>query len=408
MVPITKRLTAVVTVFGAAVALAGCGGGGSDEVDAGAGLEDIEPIELTFSDFISDTSNSGKARVFFTERVTELTEGKVTFDFYGSGTLHPPAEGLSGLQNGLTDLTLIPHGYFPSELPVSAWTDEVMAVGGRDLEYPNVNLAGMAAMLSVYEGNTPAAEEYAAQGIVPLFGLVQLPQVLHCTEPFETPEDLEGRSVRISNELQKQEMEALGMSGVFLPAPEIYEALQRGVLDCGFNPWANVLSLGLLDITPYSAFVASPYNYGTFYDTSKEVWDGLPEVVQDAFRQAALEAQTEFLRLDTDGYRDFVETVQATGHELIDPAQIDAALRETQDERPDVASKAPSGVSDPDAAVEQMQTTYDEVAAIVEEDVELPTDTGDTADYLAPFLAGSSSVDWDAYTQHVNEYLASN
>lgn len=52
MVPITKRLTAVVAGAGAAVALAGCGGGGADEVDAGAGLE--EPARF-FRECFSDT-----------------------------------------------------------------------------------------------------------------------------------------------------------------------------------------------------------------------------------------------------------------------------------------------------------------------------------------------------------------
>ena len=88
------------------------------------------------------------------------------------------------------------------------------------------------------------AEDFAKHNMVPLLPMTSGPAVLHGAEPFDSPEDLSVRQVRVPNDVSQREKEALGMTGVFLTPNEQYEALRRGVIDCGVNASTTVPSGG--------------------------------------------------------------------------------------------------------------------------------------------------------------------
>lgn len=180
------------------------------------------------------------------------------FDYYESGTLHPAPEALSALSSGLTDVTFVSNGYFPDQLPVSNWDDVVVQHSINDFGYPNTNIAGIGQQVVHYEGESAALNEMAQAGFVPLLPMLSGLAAVSCSKEFKSPDELEGRQVRVANAIAKGENEALGMVGVFMPPTEQYEALQRGVVDRAVNAATTVLAPVSLRCPPGSASRTPP------------------------------------------------------------------------------------------------------------------------------------------------------
>lgn len=402
MAHIKKPLAAVIAGLSAIAVLTACQGSAARQT--GTSIDDMEPIELTFSDIQPDASTAGKYRTMWMDRVTELTARKVTFKLHGNGTLHPADEALSALQSGLTDATFISNGYFPDQLPISNWDDKVVQANTVELGYPAVNIVGIPAMVAHYDQGGAATKETASQGFVPMLPMFSGPAVLQCSEPFSDPADLKGRQVRVANDVAKGENEALGMTGTFLDPTEQYEGLQRGVIDCAVNAPTTVLGLGLLEVAPYSSFTENAPTSGAYYALSKEVWDSLPDDVHDAMIQARNEAVVEFLKDTLETYKQYAAAAEEAGHKLIDPAPLNEAIRAWRDSTHDVASAAPSDVSAPEDEVKAGAAIVEKWKSFVESELGTPVGTPESfAKALEAFNAGSAVVeDWNKVLDELN------
>jgi TRAP-type C4-dicarboxylate transport system substrate-binding protein len=413
VIPIKKPLIAMIAGVSTAVVLTACGQGDDDaaqDAQSGGGSESIEPVDLIFADIQPDAATSGGFRTRWMERVTELTDGNVTFTFQGSGTLHPGPEAISAIQSGLTNVDFFSNGYWPDQLPVSFWQDTVFQQATFGLGYPVAQIAGGAALAAVYDQGTASTEEMASAGFVPMLPMYSSPSVLTCAEPFATPADLAGRTVRVSNAVNKAEAEALGMAGQFLDPTEQFEGLQRGIIDCAINAATTVPAAGLFEVSPYTAVWDQPSGLA-YYGISKDTWDSLPDAAKEAMEQARNEELVAFIKDTLDGYADFATAADEAGGEIIDPVPVNEALSEFRASQPDIASSAPSGVSDPEAEVDAVQGVVEEWVTFVENDLGVAPGTAESAEELQEALrAGSGLLDdsgWDAYLEHLNESTGS-
>lgn len=59
------------------------------------------------------------------------------------------------------------------------------------------------------------------------------PQIVWCNEPVSSITDLEGRKVRVSGAPAADTLDQLGATAVNLTGGEVYQALQRGLVNCG-------------------------------------------------------------------------------------------------------------------------------------------------------------------------------
>ena len=59
------------------------------------------------------------------------------------------------------------------------------------------------------------------------------PQIVWCNEPVNSISDLAGRKVRVSGAPAADTLDALGATAVNLTGGEVYQALQRGLVNCG-------------------------------------------------------------------------------------------------------------------------------------------------------------------------------
>jgi len=107
---------------------------------------------------------------------------------------------------------------------------------------------------------------------------------------INVPDDVKGKKMRvIESPLHIALWGMLGANPTPLPAPEIYNALQTGVIDFLDNSKSSYLALRFYEVAPYFTDLGHIYSYGAF-SFSKLYWDKLTPEQQTILRQEAAPA----------------------------------------------------------------------------------------------------------------------
>src|SRR5690606_22783285 len=94
-----------------------CSSGGGDGDNGGGG---DETFSFTVASAVAETHPTAQATVQWMDRVTELTDGRVTFDPVWSGALLPAAELLAGVKDGRADIGHTSTSWHMSDLPLTS------------------------------------------------------------------------------------------------------------------------------------------------------------------------------------------------------------------------------------------------------------------------------------------------
>ncbi len=400
-------------MIGAAVLLSSCAAGGSaapaDSDSAGDVIAEMDPITLRASVPFPDNGTPGTLLKTWTEEVEERTDGKVTFELYFSASLIPGAESFSGLASGLADVGFFAASNQPNELPLANWLGQ-LTVPVTNLGYPMANLAGFPASVGAYMTAEPVIEELRSQNIEPLLYMYSSPFTMVCNEPVVTPDDAAGKTIRTGGEPWVSEVEALGMTNVFLPTPELYEALQRGVIDCAYLAADNIATLGVTEVTKATALVDGGASSGAQIGFNKDSWDALPPEVQQIMREAAGPAQAAFMRDTFRVYQAAVEAGQAANHTFTETEQLNAVIHEQREGllKELLASPTP-GIDDPEGIHDEYTAYVEEWVDFVESELEINAVDPATAgvdELIEVYLSGGDDIDWDAYAEQFEKFLA--
>ncbi|MEH6819026.1 C4-dicarboxylate TRAP transporter substrate-binding protein [Dietzia psychralcaliphila] len=384
---VARRAALALTMIGA-LAATGCSGGHRITGDS---VETMEPITLRYGDYTT-VSSAGPFRAF-AEQVEEETGGKITFDEYWGGSLVKGADMAQGVRGGIVDMGMFTPSYYPSEFPMTDWTSQMASV--VEPEYP-------LGMMQAFAGGSEFAltdplieEQFSDQDIKLLFTWTPSTNYhLVCKDPVNSLEEARGKRVRSGGAFNYGEIEALGMVPVTLPTGEIYEGLQRGVIDCSLANGKIMIALGLWEVAKH--YVDIPFSsYTQYVIMNKDVWDELPEdarqIIDDArqtwfdgyLREEGIVLHQRLLAEGADKSVSFHD---------VDP-ELKATLETYQEEAlRTLPERAPDDLEDPEGTVERYRQImadwktrledmgYDDPAL-----AEIPEDPKSVQIDLAPF-----------------------
>ena len=177
----------------------------------------------------------------WTEQVSQCTNGEIEFEVFPAGTqLGNVARQQEQVMAGVVDIAHglhgIPRGRFPrtSLIDIPFLTDDAGAATHALWQLlPDV-----------------LAEEYKGLKVLALHA--HNGGVLHTTnKKVETMEDMAGLRIRTPSPAVSDMLSFLGATPQGLPPGEVYENLQRGVLDGTVFPWDPVKSFGLNEVLNY-------------------------------------------------------------------------------------------------------------------------------------------------------------
>lgn len=265
-----KPLTLTAAALAACLGLSACAGSvgnnttaadGGDGVPLGAtdeqyqeALADLPETTLTFQPTGASPEVIAAPRALeFKERVEEASGGKITIELVWGQAIAGYSEVDDALVDGRVDIAATLPIYNPAEYPVNGAFVSGTTLAGAS---PRLgDLAANAAMLEVAWNSEELIEEFESKGLEVLMPFhVDGNQMVMCSEPITSPADWQGRQVRVSSAIQSQQIEALGATPVSLEFPELYEALQRGTIDCAMAHGAMATGVGFMDVAPHSVY----------------------------------------------------------------------------------------------------------------------------------------------------------
>jgi TRAP-type C4-dicarboxylate transport system substrate-binding protein len=222
------------------------------------------------------------------ERVADETPHEVEFELFLAGALADGAESLAAIRDGRTDVALIAPGNNPSDLPLSQ-------LGGLPFmsESPTAAAATWAQLSFDYP---PFREEWAAQNAVPVMWSVAGNATTGLAEPIESIADLDGLRLRAIG-LHAAALNQIGVDATAMDAAEVYEAIERRVVD-GYATGAfvsAVLGLSWAEPGPHTVDLGmGQFTSAAGAVFNLEVWEGLPDSVQVIMLEVAGEVLSDF------------------------------------------------------------------------------------------------------------------
>ncbi len=184
--------------------------------------------------------------------LSEATGGSLDIKIeYG---LAPPPQQPDVVRDGVADATWMFHGYNPGRYVLT-----------KGIELPGLNTSAEAASVAywrIHEKYFAKANEHV--GLIVLALTSHGPGIMHTKEKINSLSDFKGLKIRLGGGVSGAVGDALGIVGVRVPAPKVYETVASGVADGVFMPMETKKSFKLKEVAPYSIIMPGGVYYGSF------------------------------------------------------------------------------------------------------------------------------------------------
>ena len=215
------------------------------------------------------------------ELVNQLAGAAVQINFRAGGTLMPGTEVFDATETGAIQAAGDWPGYWaglnPAFSPLATTTSLFNGV-----DYLN--------WIQQWGGFELYQEIYGQYNMVYLpYGITNNESGFMGRTPIESIADLEGKRLRLSGRDQGRVLEELGGSQVTLAGGEVYQAIERGVIDAGeFSTPGVDFNAGFAEVADYWATPGWHQSASVFgVMINKDSWDALSEETQAKLRIAA-------------------------------------------------------------------------------------------------------------------------
>lgn len=231
-----------------------------------------DKVSFKFDSYVTDTAGPSIIDNWFLTELEKRTNGQVNVRRFWASSLSKVGEHLSAVADGTSEMALISPGYYQAQLPVT-----------RGLEwYFRMNFSDSLQQLAqaVYDEFPPLKEEWEKR---------HRSKVLYWTTwnyapfisrtPIHSLADIKGKRVRaygVANDV----IQRLGGTPVPMAAPEVYTALERGVLDAvyGFD-FMTAVAYKLHEIAPHFTDIGDGPHAPAAVIMNKAFYDKLPHAV---------------------------------------------------------------------------------------------------------------------------------
>ncbi|MCO8144105.1 TRAP transporter substrate-binding protein [Rhodovulum tesquicola] len=256
------RTTFGTLLAGAALAIAGSAGWAADHT-------------LVISSWAPPTHNiNAKMWPKFIEMIEEATDGRVTAEVK-LGLAEAPAQ-MDLVMDGAADVSIIFHGYQPGRFVTTKMIELPGYVGSSE--------AAAVAYWRAYEAHLKQADEHRGVKVIALHshGGAQL----QSAAPVTTLDQMAGMKVRIPGGVATDLGAALGMIGIQVPAPKVYETLASRAADGVVIPIESRVGFKLTEVAQNMYMLPGGLYRGSFaFIMSEDAFADLPEDIRTALEE---------------------------------------------------------------------------------------------------------------------------
>ncbi|QTP57507.1 TRAP transporter substrate-binding protein DctP [Billgrantia antri] len=228
-----------------------------------------------------DSIDAVKIDLHWVELVNKLAGEELQIEFFAGGTLMPGTEVFDATETGSIEASGDWPGYWSGLNPAFSPLASTPSLFNA-MDYFN--------WIQQWGGRELYQEIYGQFGLVYLpYGVLNNESGFMGRTPIKSLADLDGKRLRIAGRDQGRVLEELGDSQVTLAGGEVYQAIERGVVDAAeFSAPGIDYSVGLAEVADYWAtpgWHQSATVFGVMIN--KDAWDALSEETQEKLRIAA-------------------------------------------------------------------------------------------------------------------------
>lgn len=243
-----------------------------------------QEYDLTMSVIVSPGDGYSILTQSVPERVKKATQGKVKVTV--SDSLVPAAQIATAIREGRVDMSAALHTYLAADEPRMGIFNLPGLINNAE-EYKKVGDA-------FWFEDTKKIWKEKWDAIVLANG-IWCTQQLFSKEPIHTLADFKGKRLRVHNPQTAEVVNALGGKPVPLPVPEIYPALERGVIDGLFTStcvgnaleyWRLAKNVQNWSLGPVNgwAILANPASWNKLPpDIQKQITGVMNQIQEEAF-----------------------------------------------------------------------------------------------------------------------------
>ncbi|SFH30502.1 TRAP transporter substrate-binding protein [Sulfitobacter dubius] len=204
-----------------------------------------------------------------TDMMAEASDGLIETELK-NGLAPPPAQ-MDLLLDGAADIAILFHGYTPGRF-----------VGTKLVEIPGYEGNAEAASVAhwrVHEAMLSELDEHRGVKVIAL--TTHGPGQIHSNKEVNNLDDLQGLKTRLGGGVSADVGAELGLVGIQVPAPKVYETLDSGAADAVAMNMGERISFKLNEVAKNVYEMPGGFYRGSFsVIMSQETFDSLPEDVQ--------------------------------------------------------------------------------------------------------------------------------
>jgi TRAP-type mannitol/chloroaromatic compound transport system substrate-binding protein len=228
-----------------------------------------------------------KAFEEFAQRVKDMTGGRLEIKTYPGKAIVPYNELLDATKSGLLQASYSWAGYSAGKQPAFSVLTDLTGAWNNEMEVFNFYYygGGLEFLNKLYE-------PFGVISVGPVIGGME---VIPSTKPLRGPDDFKGIKIRSPEGMLGDFMQKMGASVVVLPSSDVYQALDKGVIDAtDYSVPTLNYSLGLHKVAKY-------FNYPGFHSlpqgdftVNKKAWEDLPADIQAILKTAVRDWTIDF------------------------------------------------------------------------------------------------------------------
>jgi len=224
---------------------------------------------------------------WFTDKITERTNGRLTFDHVGALALTKPGEEITALQTGMVDVGAATTVYYPRKCFLNQGISRSVPFDVYDFR------TGSEILYKLYFEEPTGKilhDEYAAEGLTLLFVTSDFSYVIESKKPITKLDDLKGLKIGCMGLYGPSWLEDAGATALAHPIGDRPTAMQTGVLDASATPLDISFPFGIYEFGPHMINTRWGVVTGNAVLWNTEKFNKLPKDIQEIIIQTAKDA----------------------------------------------------------------------------------------------------------------------
>jgi TRAP-type C4-dicarboxylate transport system substrate-binding protein len=249
---------------------------------------DIPSITLKVADTFPPVGFVPTHRKAWADKITEKTGGKVKFQFFWSDSLFKQADAATNLAAGVADVANVASTYDPAK--TALWMTLDMPFNARDY------WCGISASVKTQQEEPNLKKSFEQLGFMPVIGYSSGHFHFLGKTPVEKVADLNRKRIRSYGGARVKMYELLGISPIFMPYSQIYEAVERGVVDGAEATILLTDSFKHYEIAKFMTIASGGFVVAAPLSISLKRWNSFPASLKKIFLDAGTEHDMQYAR----------------------------------------------------------------------------------------------------------------